>query len=219
MLAEVGGAALLIADFVVGEDGVVEGGAGLEEMINDAGEFVGGGGNGLGGAEPGAHAAKVVAEGGVALAGAVGGHAQGVGGAALHGAGVGREHFAAGDAVIGTKAEPGGKMFRRGKLREIAANFCKEGVNVDGAQTRQGGEVDAEDAVQVAAQIELGLAALGFFALAADGGRRRIGGLAREGGEVLFDLAVARQHLRLIMPVDRQRLLEGEEVLAAVAKS
>ena len=47
---------------VLSEDAVVERLAGGDEMINDAGELVGGGGDGLGGTEPVAHAAVGVAE-------------------------------------------------------------------------------------------------------------------------------------------------------------
>ena len=168
MLTQVGFAAVLVEGFVAGEDSVVVGRAGLEQMIDNTSEFVGGGGDRFGCAEPGAHAPEVVAYSRVTLAGAVRGHAQGVRGAALDGAGVRGEDFAAGDAMIGTQAQPRGKVFRGGKLREIAADLGEECVHVDRAQTWQGGQIDAEDAMQVAAQVELRLIALGLLALATE---------------------------------------------------
>lgn len=44
-------AALLVGGFVACKDGVVVRLAGFEQVVDDAGEFVGGGGDSLGGAE------------------------------------------------------------------------------------------------------------------------------------------------------------------------
>src|SRR5690606_10536215 len=73
------GAVLLL---VVGEAGFVVGLAGGQQVIDDPGEFVRGGGDGLGRAEVGALSSEEVADGAVAAAGRVGGHAQRVGRAA-----------------------------------------------------------------------------------------------------------------------------------------
>lgn len=97
--------------FITGEDGFVVGGMGFEEVEDDACEFVGCGGDGLWGAKASPHAAEVVTDGGVAPAGAVVGHAEGVGSAGFDGAGMSGENPAAGEALVGTEAEPRGEVF------------------------------------------------------------------------------------------------------------
>ena len=102
--------------FVLLEDRFIIGGVSSEEVEDDASEFMGGGGDGFGCAEAGAEAAEVIADGGVAFAGAICGHAKGGGGAAFDVTGVSGEDFAAGDAVIRREAEPGAEVFGGGKL-------------------------------------------------------------------------------------------------------
>lgn len=216
LLAKVVFTALLIAGFVAGEDGVIVRGAGFEKMIDDAGEFVSGGGDGLGGAEAGAHAPEVIAEGGVAFAGAVGGHAQSVSGAALDGASMRREDASAGDAMIRAESKPRRKMFCGGKLRQVAADLRKKRMYVDGAQTGQRGEVDAEEAVQMTTQIELRLITLRLFALTTEGSRCGLARLALHRAQVALDRAVAIHDLRLINPIERQGLLQREQMFRAV---
>ena len=94
MVAEEGGlfaegsfAAEAVEFFLLGEDGGIIGAAVLDEVMKDAGEFMGRGGDGFRGAEPGFHPAEEVAEGALAALEALGGHAQGGGGAAFHIAG------------------------------------------------------------------------------------------------------------------------------------
>ena len=111
MFAQAVFAAFLAGGFVACKDGVVVGLAGFKQMEDDTGELVGGGGDGLGCAKARAHAPEVFAEGGVAFAGAVGGHAKGEGRAALHAAGMSGEDLAAGDSVVRAKAKPGGEVF------------------------------------------------------------------------------------------------------------
>jgi hypothetical protein len=98
------------AVLLAGEVGFIIRGAGGDHVVEDAGEFVGGGGDGLGCAELGAFAAEEVADGGVAATGGVGGHAQGVGGAGGHLAGARLQLLVAGDAVVRTQARPGAKV-------------------------------------------------------------------------------------------------------------
>ena len=97
------------AVLLVGEAGFIIRGAGGDHVVEDAGEFVGGGGDGLGCAELGAFAAEEVADGGAAAAGGVGGHAQGVGGAGGHLAGARLQLLSAGDAVVRAQAQLGSK--------------------------------------------------------------------------------------------------------------
>lgn len=89
-------------------------------------------------------------------------------------------------------------------------------MGVDGAQSGKSSEIEPEDAVEVAAQIELGLIAFGLLALPTDGSRYGLGGLGLEGGEMLFDLQVALAHLGLVVTVKRECLFESEEMFWAV---
>jgi hypothetical protein len=66
LFAEVGFAALLVEGFVTSEDGLIIGRASGEQVINDTGEFVSGGGDRFGGAEAGAYAPEIIAQGRVA---------------------------------------------------------------------------------------------------------------------------------------------------------
>ena len=102
--------------FVLLEDRFIVGGVSSEEVEDDAGEFMGGGGDSFGGTEASAEASEVIADGGVAFTGAICGHAKGGGGAAFYVTGVSGEDFAAGDAVIGREAEPGREVFGGGEL-------------------------------------------------------------------------------------------------------
>lgn len=61
--------------FVLGEDGFVVGLAGGDEVVEDAGELMGGGGDGLGGPLAVSHTAVELAEDGVAAAEAIGSEA------------------------------------------------------------------------------------------------------------------------------------------------
>ena len=102
-------------DFVLSEDGVVVGLAGGDEVVNDAGELVGGGGDGLWGPKAVAHATLGVAEARLATVKALGGHAQRGGGGVVDLSGPGREHLAAGDAIVGAEPEPTGEAAGCGK--------------------------------------------------------------------------------------------------------
>ena len=66
--------------------------------------------DGRGGAESRAKTAKIVTQRGVAAIQSGRGHAQGISEPAAHVTGFGREDFAATDAVIRTKPQPGGKV-------------------------------------------------------------------------------------------------------------
>jgi hypothetical protein len=60
--------AFLAGGFVAGKGGGVAGLSGFKQVEDNAGEFMGGGGDSLGGARSSPHAPEVVAEVGVALA-------------------------------------------------------------------------------------------------------------------------------------------------------
>ena len=136
MVAEEGGlfaegpfAAEAVEFFLVGEDGGVIGAAVFDQMMEDAGQFMGGGGDGFRGAETGFHPAEEVAESALAALEALGGHAQGVGGAAFDVAGGDGEDTAAGDAVVRAEAEPGGEVLGTGEALDAGADLAQEGAD------------------------------------------------------------------------------------------
>lgn len=122
-------AAEAVEFLLVGEDGGIIGAAVFDEVMQDAGEFMGRGGDGFRSTEPGFHPAEEVAEGGLAALEALGGHAQGVGGAAFHIAGGDGEDAPACDAVIRAEAEPGGEVLGTGEALDAGADFAEEGAD------------------------------------------------------------------------------------------
>ena len=142
----------------------------LEHGVDDTCQFVGGGGDGLGLAEAGAHTAMITAEGAVAVDEALGGHAKGGGGAVLGFLGFGSDDFAAGLVVVGADAEPGGEVLDGGPGAHIDAGFGEDFVDGEGVEARDLGEVDAGELVEVEAEVEgggilFGLAAIPFAGL------------------------------------------------------
>ena len=95
LFAEVFLAALAVEFFFLGEDGGVIRAAVFDEVVEDAGQLVGGGRDGFRRTEAGFHAAEVIAKGRLATLQALGGHAQSVGGAAFDVARRGGEDTAA----------------------------------------------------------------------------------------------------------------------------
>ena len=87
--------------FGIAEAARVEWGAVFDHGVEDAGQFVGGGGDGRFGSELGADAAEPVAQCGLRSMKRLGSHSQGGGEAVADLAGVGGEGASAGDAVVG----------------------------------------------------------------------------------------------------------------------
>jgi hypothetical protein len=106
--------ALAVLGFVVVEAEWLVGVASLPHVVEDAGELVRGGGDGLGRAETGAQAAVEAAESGVAVGGRLRGATQGGGDAADNFAGLGVLDRAARDAVVRAEGEPGGEVLLGG---------------------------------------------------------------------------------------------------------
>ncbi len=104
---------------------------------------------------------------------ALGGQAQGHGRPALYVASFDGDDFAAGDAVVGTESEPGGKIFGRGKAGdEVGSQFGEKdqrGADLDTGHFRQ---VHATEPVEFGAGIETRFVALRLFVASSVGGQR-----------------------------------------------
>ena len=105
-------------------------------------------------------------------------------------------------------------MLGRGKALDAGPDFAEEGAHRRALQPGDLGEIDAEDAVEFAAQVEARLVALGVPVAGRAGWQRRGGDidarleLAQEGGE----LRVALGHHLLVMGIGGAGLAQGEEV-------
>ena len=97
------------------------------------------------------------------------GHAQGATGAILDPPTARGEHFAATDLMIGTEAQPGGKMLVCGPCMPIEADLCEDDMDCWGLQPRHLREIDAGDPVEMGPEIKGRFVSLG----APMGGRRR----------------------------------------------
>ncbi len=143
----------------------------FDEVPEDSGQFVGHGGDGFGGAQPGFPSSKAFSQLVFAPPEALGGQPQRHGGAAFDVTGFDGDDFAAGDAIIRTKAQPGGETFSGGKTGDkIRPQFGKKdqgGVDLQAGYLRQ---VHATKPVEFGAGRKPGFIALG---LAMAGGRRR----------------------------------------------
>jgi hypothetical protein len=97
-------AVLLVVEVSAGVDvfGLV-----FEHGVDDAGDFVSGGGNGSGGVGAGFDAAEEGAKIRIGAGKAVSGHSKGFGGAVLRLFGTGLDGLATGDVIVGADGEPG----------------------------------------------------------------------------------------------------------------
>ncbi len=219
LVFEAVGELFLSAAVGFGADSFVVRGLGGEHAVEDAGDFMSGGGDGLGRAEASAHTAVEVAEAGVGVAGGLSGEAKGGGGGGDDFTGFSAEDFAAGDTVVRAKAHPGSEVTGRGEASfQVDAGFADDGVDQLGFKARDGGEVDSADAVQFGARVETQGVALGLAAGAGSVGQGfNLGiGSAGEGGEQLLDLQVALVDLGLVESPGFEGLAQGEEVFAAI---
>ncbi len=196
--------------FGIAEAGGLEGGAVFDHGIEDAGQLVGGGGDGRFGSELGADAAEPVAQCGLGSMKRLGRHAQGGGESVADLAGVGGEGAPSGDAVVGAKPQPRGEVFGGGELADIGADFTEERQGGLDAHSLHGGEIDPELVKEVLAHRFVHL----------------LGGLLRgrrwwaltlviEGIHALLDLLFAVGHEALVEAPCLEGLTQGEEVFLA----
>ena len=121
----------------------------FKHKVDNAGEFVGRGGNGFGGTELSTFAAIVGAEGAVAMTEGLGGDSEGGVGAIFGVLGASREAFTAGDGIVGAEAEPGGEMFDGGPKGHIEADFSEDGLGSEGIDPINLGQINAGQQVEV----------------------------------------------------------------------
>jgi len=145
---EAAGFSLLVELIVVVKDRFIVGLAGGDEVVDDASELVGGGGDGLRCAEAVARAAVKLAEVGRVAVKGLGGHTQGSSGPVIDLAGFGREDLSATDAIVGTQAEPTGELASVGKGGKVTA-FGEEGSDGGDLEAGDGREIGSKDAVEL----------------------------------------------------------------------
>ena len=200
-------------------DGFRVGEFGLDHGVKDAGEFVGGGGDAFGFAEPGFHFAAIVAELGFAMAEGLGAEAKDGGDFVDDAACGGAKDFAAADAVVGAESEPGAEALGRGKgLEDLrsGAEFAHEGGNGGDRNAIDGGEVDL---VKAQGFLENEVAVAGFVAGGGFGGFEVGGGGLAFGGDGLegfLDFEVEVGDLLEEALVGLMGLAQDEEVFAFV---
>src|SRR5215469_8098833 len=150
---EIGDDSALVAAFVVVLAAVDVVGAEAEHAVDQAGELVGGGGNGFGRAETSLQAAMEGPERGVAVVEGAGGEAERGSRAARGGFGAAAALLAAGEVAAGGEAEPGGEVFFRGPPGHVEADLADHGEG-GGVDAIDPGEVDPGEAMQVLAGVE-----------------------------------------------------------------
>jgi len=194
-------------------------GAVLEHGIDDAGELVGGGGDALGLAEPGAHVAAETAQGAVAVQQALGGHTQRGGGAVLALEGAAADDLTAGLVVVGAHAQPGSKVLDGRPGAHVHADFAEQLVGDEDVDTIDLGQVHAGHLVEIQAEVEGRRIAAGFAGGALGGwqGSSRQVNLGRKGGVAFFDFDIAGLELLPEKVVRFQGLLEGKDMLGPIS--
>ncbi len=99
----------------------------FDEVPENTRQFVSHSSNGLGGTQSGFAATETITQVFFAAPKALSGQAQGQGSPAFNIAGFDGDDFAAGDAIVGAKAQPGGKAFGGGKaLHKVGSQFGEE---------------------------------------------------------------------------------------------
>jgi hypothetical protein len=109
-------APLLMLGFPLSKDAFLVGLASRKQVIKEASELMGCGGDSFWCTEFGAHAAIVVAERGLVVMQGMSRNTQRKGSSVLHMTGADGENLAPADAVVGTQPQPGGKRSGAAKL-------------------------------------------------------------------------------------------------------
>ena len=208
-------AAFLVTGFKFGENGFIVSLAGGDEVIEDASKLMRCVFDRLWRAVPCALGSVIVAQVRFVVVKRLSGQTKGAGDAVFC------FNFWAPDAatgagtVFGANVEPGRETVRSCKLRQVGAEFAKDGLNAKALETGDPGEIDAEDPFQMVAEVETGFGRRYGFG-------RRIGSrmgimICRiEGLEKLLDLLITFVNELLVVPVGDQRLSERKDMFAAI---
>jgi len=123
----------------------------LEHIVDRPRDLVGGGDEGLHGADLGPLATIERAKGRIRAGHGGGGLPEGLPGAIVGLEGARAQHLAAGDVVVGSEAEPGAEMLGGGEAGHIGADLADDGLGQAGADTLHGDQVDVGDAEELLA--------------------------------------------------------------------
>ena len=126
----------------------------VQDMVDDACEFMCGCGNGLRSAKPGSHPAEKRTEVVLGTGERFSTEPEHDGDSVLHLSCLGGEHFAAADSFIRAESQPGGKCGGIAESTDIGSDFGEDHLCGDGTHSRDIGEIDAGDAVQFTAKVE-----------------------------------------------------------------
>jgi len=193
-------------------------GAVLEHRVDNTGELVGGGSDAPGLAQPGAHVATVAAQGAVAMQQALRRHTERGSRAVLALERVAADDLASRLVVVGTHAQPRGKVLDGRPGTHIHADFAEHLVGDEDVDAVNLGQVHPRHLVEIQPEVERRRIAP-RFALWALGGRQGLSGeinLGRERRVAFFDFGVAGLELLLEKVMRFQRLPQGKDVLGLV---
>jgi len=186
----------------------------LEHIVDRPRDLVGGGDEGLQGADLSLFATIERAKGRIRAGHGGSGLPEGLPGAIVGLEGARAEHLAAGNVVVGGQAEPGAEMPGGGEAGHIGADLADDGLGQAGADTLHGDQVDAGDAEELLAG---GVGGLVLRFGAGFDGRQRGQVIGRvpargDGGVLLLDLGVADFDLSGVEVVQFERLAQDEEL-------
>ena len=191
----------------------------FEHMIENPRQLMRGGRDRLRGPFAGPHAPIITAQGRLGAPQGLGRQAQGLRRAAVAFEGLAAQHLAPRDVVMGSQAQPRGKVLLGGPLAHIRADFRHEDLRTAGLQARRwpSDQPPESDTSRPARQTP-GHSWHGSWAWdrapRAAGASLVIGGL--DGRIVLLEVGVAFLHLRGVEVIEGQRLLERKDVFGAV---
>lgn len=186
----------------------------LKEPVNDARQFMRGGGDRRGGPEPAAHSPIKGPQRGLAVLQRQGRHSQGVGSAIKDMSRVTTEHLPATDAGVGAQSQPGGKMFFGGPTAHVGSDFAEDDLGRQYANALNGRQIHSRPAVQFGAQVFSRHPIMEGLATRL-AGRQGLLAQAGQGGHLRNDLFIALQNLLIVNVIQFKGTFEDKEMLGA----
>jgi len=178
------------------------------KSVKNSRPFMGGGRVGLGWSHAHAHPSVIGPEGATTMSQRLGSPAKGIGGAVFDLSGFRAFDQTADDAVVGTESHPRGEVFDGGKLRRIQADLGEDRLHSQGLYAFDLGKIRAADAIEMGAQIEVGMIASRLFPPRSGRRQRRLLGIdpRLQTAQIAFDLLVALGDLLLVKAIGLHRL-------------